>query len=261
MTYNSITQYNSKNQTPAAQCAAVFGYPRKITGITIHHWGSLGQNFNDVLNFLCTNNSPTSAHYIAQAGTVACIVDPEDVAYHAGKFPWENGSKGNATTIGIELRPEATEADYITAAELIRELRAVYGDIPLYPHNHWSQTACPGAWDLAKLDRMARGQASAPAAPKPAPAPAPKPAPAPAPTYALRTVTNPVAYARTAPRSDAPVAVEVAKGAQLAVKAYVAGQDPYNNGNNAWYVTKSGYYVWANAASNNISDLPYWGQK
>lgn len=88
-----------------------------------------------------------------------------------------------------------------------------------------------------------------------------KAAPAPAPTYALRTVTNAVAYARTAPRADAPVAVEVAQGAPLAVKAYVKGQDPYGTGDDAWYVTKSGYYVWANAASNNIAGLPYWGQK
>jgi N-acetylmuramoyl-L-alanine amidase CwlA len=257
MSYQNITQYDSKNFTPAAQSAAVFGYARKIEAITIHHWGNRGQNFTDVVNFLCTNNKPTSAHYVVEAGKVACIVDPDNVAWHSGN------ARGNATTIGLELRPEATEADYATAAELVRELRAVYGNLPLRPHNYWSATACPGVWDLAKLDRLARSGATGSPAPTPAPAPKPAPAPAPAvkPSYALRTVTNAVAYARTSPRSNAPVAVEVAGGAQLAVVAYVAGQDPYGTGDNAWYVTKSGYYVWANAASNNIVGLPYWGKK
>ena len=97
-------------------------------------------------------------------------------------------------------------------------------------------------------------------APKPA-VPAKKPVPAkPKPIAPVnRTVTNAVAYARTAPRAYAPVAATVAYGAPLAVVGYVGGEDPYGTGDNAWYKTKSGYYVWANAASNNVSGLPFLG--
>lgn len=251
MAYQSITQYDSKNFTPAASSAAVFGYARRIEAITIHHWGLKGQDFNQVVNFLCTNNTPTSAHYVVIAGKVACIVNPADVAWHAGN------ARGNATTIGIELHPEATDADYATAAELIRELRAVYGNLPLLPHKYWTNTACPGDWDLNRLDALARSGSAAPVVP----ASSPKPAPAPAPQLWLRTITNASAFARVAPYSNAAVAVEVAAPGPLAVKGYVSGQDPYGTGDNAWYVTKSGYYVWANAASNDISGLPYLGAR
>lgn len=147
--YEYITKYTSRNQTPAHQSKAVFGLDRKITAITIHHWGSLGQKFQNVVNFLCTNHSPTSAHYVVEDGKVACIVAPANVAWHSGN------ARGNATTIGIELRPEATAGDYATAAQLIRELRDTYGELPLRPHKYWKNTACPGKWDLNKLDRMA----------------------------------------------------------------------------------------------------------
>lgn len=71
---------------------------------------------------------------------------------HAGD--WD----ANLTSIGIECRPEATDADYATVAWLIAWLRARYGDHPLYPHKQFTQTTCPGRWDLARLDRLARGQ-------------------------------------------------------------------------------------------------------
>ncbi len=173
MSYTAITEISSPNYTPGDSVAAVFGgTPRRIESITIHHWGNLGQRFDDVVRFLCTadNGRQSSAHYVAEAGKVACIVAPADAAWHAGN------AYGNATSVGIECRPEASQADYETVAELIAELRAVYGDLPLIPHNQWTNTACPGAWDLGKLDAMARGnavqvqEAPAPVAPAPAPA-------------------------------------------------------------------------------------------
>lgn len=66
-------------------------------------------------------------------------------------------SRGNHESIGIECRPEATEGDYATVAALVADLRAVYGNIPLVPHKSWTSTACPGVWDLGKIDRLARG--------------------------------------------------------------------------------------------------------
>lgn len=134
----------------------------KVAGITIHHWGASDHlSFYGIVGFLCSSRpaNPTSAHYVAQGvdengkadPRVACIVDPDDTAYHAGN--WE----ANLTNIGIECRPHPTDADYAVVAELVADIRKDYGDQPLYPHRHWTSTECPGTWDLAKIDRLARG--------------------------------------------------------------------------------------------------------
>lgn len=162
---------NAVHVTRAANVPGTFNDgPRRIESITGHHWGALGQNFDTVTGYLASDNDrSSSAHYIAEDGRVTCIVTPDDAAWHAGT------AEGNTTSIGIEMRPEATDGDYHTVAALIRFIRSIYGDVPLLPHNHWIQTDCPGVWDLARLDSLARGTAT------PAPAPAPTPAPAPAP--------------------------------------------------------------------------------
>ena len=160
--YEYITKYTSPNQNARNS---------KVKSITIHHWGSRGQKFDNVVNWLCQKRAGTSAHYVVEAGKVACIVDPDRRAWHAGN------SRGNHESIGIECRPEATEGDYATVAALVADLRAVYGNIPLKRHKDWTSTACPGVWDIQKLDRLARGV-------KPgvsgggATVPAPKPKPA-----------------------------------------------------------------------------------
>ena len=160
--YTYITKHTSPNQNARNT---------KIKSITIHHWGSRGQKFDNVVSWLCNPRAGTSAHYVAEAGKVACIVDPDRRAWHAGS------SRGNHESIGIECRPEATGGDYATVAALIADLRAVYGDLPLKPHRAWTSTACPGVWDLARLDRLARGQKDAPR-PTSVPKPAAKPGPA-----------------------------------------------------------------------------------
>ena len=160
--YTYITKFTSPNQNARNS---------RIKSITIHHWGSRGQKFDNVVHWLCQKRAGTSAHYVVEAGKVACIVDPDRRAWHAGN------SRGNHESIGIECRPEATDGDYATVAALIADLRAVYGNIPLKRHRDWTATACPGVWDIQKLDRLARGVkpgvsgggASVPA-PKPKPA-------------------------------------------------------------------------------------------
>ena len=159
--YTYITKYTSPNQNARNS---------RIKSITIHHWGSRGQKFDNVVHWLCQKRAGTSAHYVVEAGKVACIVDPDRRAWHAGN------SRGNHESIGIECRPEATDGDYATVAALIADLRAVYGNIPLKRHKDWTSTACPGVWDIQKLDRLARGVkpgipsggASVPAPSKPA---------------------------------------------------------------------------------------------
>lgn len=156
MAYEYITKYNAPAYTPAAKVREMFGHDRKIESITIHWWSDkMGQSFDGPISWLTRPDANTSAHYVVEAGRVACLVDPDDAAWHAGS------AKGNATSIGIECRPEATDADYQTAAELIAKLRDTYGNLPLIPHKAWKATTCPGRWDLARLDRLARGGASA----------------------------------------------------------------------------------------------------
>ena len=151
MAYKYESNHDSPNFTPNAKVPAVYGMKRTIAGITIHHWGVTGQKFDNIRDFLCRKGGNTSAHYVVEAGRVACIVNPKDAAWHAGS------ARGNATTVGIECRPEMSSADLETVAELIAELRDVYGDIPLYPHKHWKNTACPGKYEakLSWLDKRA----------------------------------------------------------------------------------------------------------
>ena len=185
MSYNYITKYNSPNYTPVSQALAVFGKPRKIQGITIHHWGDPKQNpqFQGIVNYLCRNGGNTSAHYVA-TGTgrqVACIVAPKDIAWHGGTA-W-----ANTNTIGIELDPRARAEDYDVAAELVADIRSAYGDVPIYWHSYFISTACPGAWSPTKLDKLSYTKRSAAqwgkggdkVTKKPVPKPAPKPAPKP----------------------------------------------------------------------------------
>jgi hypothetical protein len=169
------------------------GNGRHITGITLHWWGSsLHLDFDGIVNFLCSPRpaNPTSAHYVAQgkdqngkvSARVACIVDPEDIAYACGNW------NGNLTTISIECRPNCTAEDREVVAQLVAKLRSQYGHLPLYPHSHWTSTACPGAWapHLGEISARADAINAGAVAPKP-----PTPPAAVATTVAL-TVDPPV---------------------------------------------------------------------
>lgn len=136
--------FTAKGYTPAPT-------GRTIEHIDIHHWGERGQTHDGVVAFFCTTGpGSTSAHYVVSAGRIDCIVSDADVAWHSGV--WSE----NMRSIGIECRPEATDADYAAVAELVRTLRARYGDLPLHAHREFFPTACPGVWDLDRLDRLAR---------------------------------------------------------------------------------------------------------
>lgn len=201
MAYNLDTSHDSPNYTPGAQSRAVFGYDRAIQGITIHHWGNPANNpqFANIRDYLCRSGGNTSAHYVA-TGTgrqVACIVAPQDVAWHSGS------ARGNAITIGIELDPRCRDEDYDVAAELVADIRSAYGDVPIYSHNMWTATACPGNYDIDRIDRLSYTKFSAPVewgkggdihpkAPTPAPIPVvPTPAPTPVPPTSP-TATPPI---------------------------------------------------------------------
>jgi N-acetylmuramoyl-L-alanine amidase len=167
LAYRLDEQYNAKNFTAQDQVALVPGWgglPREILFITIHHWGdpSWGQTYEGVVDWFCNPNSSvtTSAHYVVSAGEVACIVSPWDAAWHAGGWglrDFNKGLHGNRVSIGIECNPLERDDDYVTVAELVRNLRAQFGNIPLVHHCDWTATDCPGTYDLGKIDALAKG--------------------------------------------------------------------------------------------------------
>jgi len=176
MTYESITEFDSTfyhDRWPGHQ----YRY------IAIHWWGdpAPGPTFDGTVKHLLVVGVQeyASVHYVVEAGKVACLLDP-DTQLSWGQGDGANGV-GNNYAISIELNPRCWDGDYQTAAELIAELRAVYGPLELRPHRSFTATACPGNYDLGRLDQLAHQLANggAPAAPAPAPAPAP---PAPEPT-------------------------------------------------------------------------------
>lgn len=155
MSYNYQTQWDSPNYTPASQTAKTWGVNRQIKEIAIHWWDHPSKNpsFEGVVGgFLRAGG--LSAHYVA-TGTdrrVACLVSPLDNSWATGP--------GNPYTISIECDPRCRNEDYDVVAELIADIRSAYGDLPLVGHNKYVATACPGNYDLARLDREARNKFS-----------------------------------------------------------------------------------------------------
>lgn len=143
MTY-TLEHASSPNQTYDPARAAP-------SGIVIHHWGADGQSHDGVVAYLTSRAAGTSAHYVVSAGRVTCLVDPVDTAWHAGDWPT------NYQTVGIECRPEMSDADFQTVAELIAYLRSRFGPLPLSGHRDYYATACPGRWypRLTDLSRLA----------------------------------------------------------------------------------------------------------
>lgn len=145
MSYDLITNYKSGNYSPGRP----YGAPNHIT---IHWWGDpkTKPTFDGVARYLCRKNGTSSAHYVAEAGRVAMLVDPKNRAWHAG-------NESNPRGIGIECNPRCSAADRETVAELIADIRRTYGNLPLRMHKQFMTTACPGVWanHLAWLDDRA----------------------------------------------------------------------------------------------------------
>ncbi len=153
MGYQYLTQYDAACYTP--------GRPYGITAITIHWWDDPAvrqPSFDTVVNLFITGVRQTSAHYVAEASKIACLVAPGDRAWACGDGIGV-GSGGNDKSISIECNWRQSDGDYDTIAQLIADLRRTYGDLPLRPHRTWTSTDCPGTYDLARLDRLARAKA------------------------------------------------------------------------------------------------------
>lgn len=139
---------------------------RMINGIVIHHWGIDGQSHSGVVNFF-EKTAPTSAHYVVSSDLVSILVDLKNTAYHAGDWG------ANLSKIGIECRPEMSDGDFETVAELIADIRNVYGKLKLTGHKQYKSTSCPGRWhkQLSRLSKRAeqirKGSSAKPTKPKP----------------------------------------------------------------------------------------------
>ena len=159
MSYTEITNRNSPNFTKGRG-------GNKITSITIHWWGDPKTNptAEGVVNWLCNPASQVSAHFvITGTGRRAWqLVNDSDTAWHAGNW---NGSQ---TSLGLELDPRCRKEDYDVAAEVIADLWKYYGKLPLKKHKDWTNTACPGNYDIARLKKEAEAKLNPP---KPTPVP------------------------------------------------------------------------------------------
>ncbi|MBM7052212.1 peptidoglycan recognition family protein [Rothia sp. ZJ1223] len=161
------TTWNSPNFTPEDSVPAVFGRPRSTGRITIHHWGADGQGFDAVCNYLSRPGGNSSAHFVVEAGRVACLVEPKNAAWHSGS------AEGNATSIGIECRPEMSEGDINEVVALIEWLEDVYGPQEIWLHREWSSTACPGRYanmrdEIVRCVNVLQGTSGESSAPAPA---------------------------------------------------------------------------------------------
>lgn len=174
-------QYNSPNFTPTERATEAWpGFP--WTGweyIAIHHWDAKwsGATYLGTISTLCNPNNQKSAHAVVEgrpgmSGRAAILIS-------ATNCSWANGSaKGNTKAYSVELNPLERDEDYQAAGEFVAYIRGFIGDVPLRPHSFFTPTDCPGGYDLARIDRIARGITGAV---KPTPKPVPKPVPAPKP--------------------------------------------------------------------------------
>ena len=124
-----------------------------IKHVTVHWWGEpSGQSFDGIVNWLCDPKAQVSAHYVISPTRVARIVDESHRS-------WANGnSVANSESITIECDPNDVEGTLPVLAALIADIRSRHGDLPIYPHQHWTPTECPGEYlpHLDAVDDLAR---------------------------------------------------------------------------------------------------------
>lgn len=132
------------------------GLTGSLKAITIHHWGSDGQKFANVVSWLVADgngNNQSSAHEVIEDGRVAILADAKDGTWNSGS------SQGNLDNYALECRPDATAGDIATVAARVAAIRAEHGDLPIDVHADYVATACPGRYKdlLAEIDALARG--------------------------------------------------------------------------------------------------------
>lgn len=144
--YEYITQYDSGGYN---------GYAT-IDCIVDHWWDDPAKKptFMGTVNSLC-NNPNGSAHYVVEAGKVACLIAPGLRAWHVRSNDFQRVMPGiydiNSHSIGIECNPRMTDDDIETLCQLHADLWIDYGKVPIYGHKDFMATQCPGTY-YDKLD-------------------------------------------------------------------------------------------------------------
>lgn len=118
------------------------GTVHKIEHATVHWWGRpSGQSFDGIRDYLIDNARSVSAHYVVSGDRVARIL-PES------RGAWGNGSRtANLEGIVIECDPNKVAETLPTLALLLADIFKRNGALPVYPHNHWTNTECPGDYE------------------------------------------------------------------------------------------------------------------
>ena len=129
------------------------GQKYAVKHATVHWWGTpSGQAFDGIVSHLCNKAAEVSAHYVISAGRVAQLVDEKDSS-------WANGNRvANFESITIECDPNDVLGTLPVLAALVKDIRSRWGDLPIYPHQHWTSTECPGDYlpHLDAVDDLAR---------------------------------------------------------------------------------------------------------
>jgi len=187
----------SKNgwSTPQ-EVPGIWGVPYSRSGITAHWWGdgTGADNHDNIVNYFLNQSSlgNKSVNYVVSDNKITLMVSPDMVAWCSGP--------GNPSTISFEHQPTLSAEGYKKSGWLVWQLEGRYGhSLPIYPHNKWQQTACPGSIDLGRIRAEANKWATGgyqPATPPPVPKPVPPVVPPPAPTVkiAYSKLPGPVKY-------------------------------------------------------------------
>ncbi len=152
MKYIDIADWDATSFTKADRVTIKNGVEildESVDTIVIHHWGNDGQRFENICNFFA-GGPGTSAHFVVEAGRCAQLVEIKDIAWHAGNWA------ANQRSIGIECRPEMSNEDFETVAQVIADLETYYSrSFYINGHLDYYNTECPGRW-YSRLEDLIR---------------------------------------------------------------------------------------------------------
>lgn len=150
MSYQLLTHHNAACYSPGRE-------GRSILYIIVHHWDDPARRptFDGVIAWFKNRMSGVSAHYVVEAGRVACLVNESDTAYHAGNWAM------NTQSIGIECNPRCSSGDLATVRELIADLQKRYPGAKVITHRDVVPTSCPGEY-ARHIDYLRTGGTPAP---------------------------------------------------------------------------------------------------
>lgn len=152
----TIERHQTKNLRPG-RVDEKRGLVGELNAITLHHWGSDGQNFDNVVSWLVADgngNNSSSAHEVIEGTRVAVLADIEDGTWNSGS------AQGNLDNYALECRPEADEVTVRTVAARVAAAREASGkDLPLNLHRDYVATECPGRYAELRdtIDTLSRG--------------------------------------------------------------------------------------------------------